>query len=196
MWQQDTAPSTYNWQDALSYCDNLQLAGYNDWRLPNANEFQSIVDYDQYSPAINTTYFPNAVASLCWSSTTNTYYPYRAWYVYFYYGTVYYSIKSSGNYVRAVRGGQCGSFDTSTTTTTAQSCPTEQIYGEHSEHTELLRYFRDNVLAQTPEEQEIIKLYYQWSPVIVKVMEEDEELKKKVKEMIEGVLGLMKEEAE
>ena len=40
-------------------------------------------------------------------------------------------------------------------------CPFEQIYGEHSEETELLRYFRDNVLNQTPEGQEIIKLYYQ-----------------------------------
>jgi hypothetical protein len=41
--------------------------------------------------------------------------------------------------------------------------------------------------------QEIIKLYYQWSPVIVKVMEEDEEFKGGVKEMIDGVLMLIGE---
>lgn len=78
-----------------------------------------------------------------------------------------------------------------TTTTSALSCPSEQIYGEHSAEVELLRYFRDNVLSQTPEGQEIIKLYYQWSPAIVRGMEEDEEFKEVVKEMIDGVLTLI-----
>ena len=32
------------------------------------------------------------------------------------------------------------------------------LYGEYSEETELLRYFRDNVLCTTPEGQEIIRL--------------------------------------
>ncbi|MBW2183689.1 MAG: hypothetical protein JRF49_07470, partial [Deltaproteobacteria bacterium] len=49
---------------------------------------------------------------------------------------------------------------------------------------------------QTPEGQSLIKLYYQWSPVIVKAMEKDEEFKEKVKEMIDGVLGLVVEETE
>ena len=39
--------------------------------------------------------------------------------------------------------------------------------------------------------QEIIKLYYQLSPMIVKAMEKDEEFKEGVKEMIDGVLGLL-----
>jgi hypothetical protein len=73
------------------------------------------------------------------------------------------------------------------------TCPTEQIYGEHSEETQLLRYIRDNVLIQTPEGQEIIRLYYQWSPSIVQAMEEDEEFKEEVKEMVDGVLELIGE---
>jgi len=73
---------------------------------------------------------------------------------------------------------------------------TEKIYGEYSEETELLRYFRDEVLSKTPEGQEIIRLYYQWSPAIVKAMEEGEEFKEKVKEMIDGVLGLIGDEEE
>lgn len=79
----------------------------------------------------------------------------------------------------------------STTTTTKKYCPSKEIYGEDSEETELLRYFRDDVLNKTPEGQEIIKLYYKWSPAIVKIMEEDEEFKEEVKEMIDGVLLLM-----
>jgi len=84
----------------------------------------------------------------------------------------------------------------SSTTTTISSCPTEEIYGDNSEHTIILRYFRDNVLCQTPEGQELIKLYYEWSPVIVSMMEEDEEFKKEVKGMIDAVLSLIEEGVE
>ena len=82
---------------------------------------------------------------------------------------------------------------TSTTTTTRgeRPCPVAVIYGEHSEETELLRYFRDNVLSQTPEGQELIKLYYQWSPAIVQAMEADEDFKQDVKEMIDGIMPLI-----
>ena len=55
---------------------------------------------------------------------------------------------------------------------------------------------RDDVLARAPEGQEIIKLYYQLSPVIVKAMEKDEEFKEEVKEMIGGILLLMVDGAE
>jgi hypothetical protein len=70
-------------------------------------------------------------------------------------------------------------------------CPVEEVYGESANETTLLRYFRENVLSQTPEGRELIKLYYQWSPVIVKAMKEDEGFKKEIKEMIDGVLGLV-----
>ncbi len=39
-------------------------------------------------------------------------------------------------------------------------------------------------------------LYYQWSPAIVKAMEQDDEFKEEVKEMINGVLELIEGEAE
>ena len=69
--------------------------------------------------------------------------------------------------------------------------PGEKIYGEHSEETKLLRHLRDNILNKSPEGQELIKLYYQWSPAIVKAMEEDEEFKADIKEMIDGVLPII-----
>ena len=85
---------------------------------------------------------------------------------------------------------------TTTTSTTTTPCSLETIYGDYSEETELLRSFRDNVLSKTPEGQEIIRLYYEWSPAIVKAMEEDKEFKKDFKEMIDGVLLLIMEETE
>jgi hypothetical protein len=75
-------------------------------------------------------------------------------------------------------------------------CVSEKIYGEYSEEVEFLRYFRDNSLNQTPEGRELIKLYYQLSPVIVRAMEKDEEFKKDVKEMIDGFLPLIEKAGE
>ncbi len=34
-----------NWEQALEWAENLEYGGYSDWRLPNAKELQSIVDY-------------------------------------------------------------------------------------------------------------------------------------------------------
>jgi len=84
--------------------------------------------------------------------------------------------------------------DETTTTTTASSepCPSEEIYGEYSEETEFLRDIRDNVLSQTPAGQEIIRLYYEWSPAIVKAMKGDEKFKGEIKEIIERILPLIR----
>ena len=46
-WQQSDSVTAYNWEEALDYAENLELAGYSDWRLPNAKELQSIVDYNK-----------------------------------------------------------------------------------------------------------------------------------------------------
>ncbi|UCE74914.1 MAG: hypothetical protein JSV56_04220, partial [Methanomassiliicoccales archaeon] len=75
---------------------------------------------------------------------------------------------------------------------TAISCTVLNIYGEDTEEVELLRYVRDNVLSHTPEGRELIKLYYQWSPAIVKVMEKDAGFKEEVKELIEGILPMIR----
>lgn len=75
-------------------------------------------------------------------------------------------------------------FVTTTTTTVSTACPSEVLYGEDSEEVELLRCFRDNVLSKTQEGQEIIRLYYEWSPVIVKTLKEDKGFREGVKEII------------
>lgn len=58
MWQKADDGNSRNWQESLAYAENLELANHNDWRLPNAKELQSIVDYTRSpqttnSPAIN-----------------------------------------------------------------------------------------------------------------------------------------------
>jgi hypothetical protein len=53
MWQKADSGVGLNWQEALTYCESLDTAGYNDWRLPNVKELQSIVDYGRSPDATN-----------------------------------------------------------------------------------------------------------------------------------------------
>jgi hypothetical protein len=45
MWQQADSGAGLDWEDALAYAESLTVGDYDDWRLPNAKELQSIVDY-------------------------------------------------------------------------------------------------------------------------------------------------------
>jgi len=47
MWQKADDGTGRDWAEALEYAENLELASKTDWRLPNAKELQSIVDYSR-----------------------------------------------------------------------------------------------------------------------------------------------------
>ncbi|MCP3973691.1 MAG: DUF1566 domain-containing protein, partial [bacterium] len=49
-WEQADSGTSMNWAVALAYCEGLSLGGSDGWRLPNAKELQTIVDYTR-SPA-------------------------------------------------------------------------------------------------------------------------------------------------
>ena len=70
-------------------------------------------------------------------------------------------------------------------------CLSETLYGEDSREVNLLRDFRNNSLSKTREGRELVELYYQLSPIIVKAMEADEDFKQEVKEVIDEVLLLI-----
>jgi hypothetical protein len=74
----------------------------------------------------------------------------------------------------------------------APLCPTEVIYGEDSEEVELLRTLRDEVLSKTPEGREIIKQYYNFSPLLVETMKADDGFKNEVENMIDEVLMIIR----
>ncbi len=43
MWQNPPAEQTMNWEDALAYCEDLELNGEDDWRLPSLFELRSLI---------------------------------------------------------------------------------------------------------------------------------------------------------
>jgi hypothetical protein len=108
MWQKEDDNVLRNWDDSVSYSENLPLAGHDDWRLPTVKELADIVNYGTKIPAIDTAYFPNTNTpgtSFYCTSTTLTHDISRVWVVAFRYGKVRQIPKSMSSYVRCVRGG-------------------------------------------------------------------------------------------
>jgi len=84
MWMQDDNAQAVSWENALGYAESFEFAGYGDWRLPDAKELQSIVDYSRSpaatsSPAINPIFHCTKITNEAgnedypcyWSSTTH-----------------------------------------------------------------------------------------------------------------------------
>ncbi len=82
-WMQADSGAGKNWQEALAYCEGLNLANHDDWRLPNAKELHSIVDYTRtpdtdgtaaIDPVFSSTSITNELGQkdwpFYWTSTT------------------------------------------------------------------------------------------------------------------------------
>ena len=105
IWQQEDDDVRRYWEDALAYCENLDLAGPTNWRLPDIKELMSILDNTRYNPAIDTTCFPGTTPVPYWSSSTSNEDSREAWTVSFEYGKVInYQEKTDDDlWVRCVR---------------------------------------------------------------------------------------------
>ncbi len=79
-----SAQGGLDWEGALNYCSGLDYAGISDWRLPNAKEMHSIVDYTRspdatdsaaIDPIFDITTITNEAGQLdypaFWTSTTH-----------------------------------------------------------------------------------------------------------------------------
>jgi hypothetical protein len=77
MWQQADSGVGMDWEDSLSYAEKLGLANYDDWRLPNAKELQSIVDYSRSPQTTNSAAIdPLFIISVISDPDGNANYPY------------------------------------------------------------------------------------------------------------------------
>lgn len=114
-----------NWEESLDYCKKLNdpeqepsVGGYDDWRLPNINELQSLFNYSKiyhtdpvtgetvHNRAIDITAFPDVTQSYYCSSTTSAEAGKRhnSWCIMTVTGYIYRTGKSTDYPVRVVRG--------------------------------------------------------------------------------------------
>lgn len=72
------------WKEAINFIHTLnkRKSGFNDWRLPNIRELDSLVDTSQHSPAFFSSFSLDPYREGYWSSTTSLYEPRYAWILY------------------------------------------------------------------------------------------------------------------
>ena len=108
MWQRsvDVGPGEgggFVWPAAVSHCDALSLAGFEDWRLPTRLELVSLVDFTRSEPAIDPVAFPDTPTTWTWSSSLAKDPTNFAWYVNFFFGYTNTNDRVYSEQVRCVR---------------------------------------------------------------------------------------------
>jgi hypothetical protein len=117
-WGMTSSPYTMNGTMVTTFLAALNagagFAGHTDWRIPNVNEMQSILDYSNIIyPVFDTNCTSGCTITNCsctrqdgyWSSTTAASLRSSALQVDFYEGAVWFTSKNGVSPVRAVRGG-------------------------------------------------------------------------------------------
>ena len=179
-WQKATAPGMYDFYDADTYCEKLELGDYTDWYLPSKYQLSTLLD-TSFSPTINTQYFPDTEADGYWSS--NEYYysgdwgdlptPDRAYLVDFDEGRDdYTNLRTTRYYVRAVR----------------EDCFATYILSMLSPKLHVLRKFRDKKLLPSSFGRKMVRFYYEISPYLIEICEKNSVVKWGFKNMLEGMI--------
>ncbi|MEN9510954.1 MAG: hypothetical protein RLZZ370_773 [Bacteroidota bacterium] len=103
-WLKQLYRDSITWEQALGYADTSTAAGYNDWRLPNIKELQSMSDQSLVLPCISSKLLSFTGNRKFWSSTTLPNQTGSAWYMDSRYGITTYNSKMRRNDVLLVRG--------------------------------------------------------------------------------------------
>lgn len=78
MWEQKTQANeqyVYTYNEAVNYCETLNLGGHDDWRVPTRKEYSSVFNLGRTSPALDITYFPYYTAQEVNAWTASSYQP-------------------------------------------------------------------------------------------------------------------------
>ena len=106
IWTQNAnkANGTTDWEQAVLGAGACTDGGFIDWRLPNRNELESLIDLGKYNPALPADHpFTGVQPSYYWTSSTPANNDDQAWVVHFYLGFVTHDDKAGSHYVWYVR---------------------------------------------------------------------------------------------
>jgi len=109
MWTRnaDRADGKIDWEQAILGAGSCTDGGFTDWRVPNRNELESLIDLGRYGPALpEGNHFTGVQPSYYWTSTTPANNEDHAWVIHFYIGLVSHDDKAGSHYVWYVRGGR------------------------------------------------------------------------------------------
>lgn len=106
IWQDDEAVNslTTDWEGAKEYCDDLDLADFDDWHLPDIKLLESIVQPKNYPKAIMPS-FVNVASDVYWSSSELMSERDSVWNVNFENGSSNGYYKNYKGHVRCIRDG-------------------------------------------------------------------------------------------
>lgn len=98
--------STFTWLEALQHINGFNVGGgyatHLDWRMPNAKELQTLVEYRCSAPAINETAFPSTPFAPFWSNSPAVDND-KSWYVEFNTGQLNKALRTNSYHIRLVR---------------------------------------------------------------------------------------------
>jgi hypothetical protein len=106
--------------------------------------------------------------------------------------SVCYTAESTG-FTTPTWNGYPAAVCASTTTIPAHQCPAETIYGNNSEETELLREYRDKVLSKSATGRQMIKTYYELSPAVAEVLQQNETAKSNARRVLDSLMPAIRE---
>lgn len=108
MWQDnyDTVKIRLNQENAVKYCENLSFAGFSDWRLPDREEYKTIIDKTRKDELKINRAFKYILPENYWTKdrTWQRNFGRYGYYVFFKSGAIYYQNRVAyKKFVRCVR---------------------------------------------------------------------------------------------
>lgn len=108
MWQDsyDTVKVRLDQPNAVEYCENLQFAGFNDWRLPSREEYKLIIDKTRTDEIMINKAFKYILPENYWTKdrTWIRNFGLYGYFVFFKSGAIYYQNRTAyKKFVRCVR---------------------------------------------------------------------------------------------
>jgi len=105
IWEDQSSIFKGGFSEAKNYCENLELDGISDWRLPTNKELWYLGDREKSSPAISEI-FQNTENSYYWSDQAVTYSGHESenWAIHFSTSSDAWQYRISSNYARCVSG--------------------------------------------------------------------------------------------